>query len=81
MVEPFEPNQAAAAFESVAIAGMIHKNPPHRLGRRGEEMAATVEMLIANQPQVGLVDKCGGIEGMAAASADIFEAASLRNSS
>ncbi len=34
----------------------------HRLGRGGEEMTAAVELLVANQPQVGFVNEGGGVE-------------------
>ena len=43
---------------------MVDQNPPHRFGRGGEEVAAAVEVLVADQPQVRLVDQGGGVEGV-----------------
>ena len=51
---------AAAALEPLAVTGAIEQDPPHRLGRGGEEVAATVPRLTRIRPdetQVGLVNQ------------------------
>src|SRR6266851_10226766 len=48
----------AAPFATLLAAGPFDENSPHRLGRRGKEVATMVPMLIrdlAYQPQIGLV--------------------------
>src|SRR5436309_7517185 len=44
---------------------MVHENSPHRFGGGDEEMPAAVELLIADQSQIGFVNEGGGIEGVA----------------
>ena len=55
----------AAPFFGVLAASLLDENPPHRLGRGPEEMAARVPpcsliavpcLLFANQAEIGLVD-------------------------
>src|SRR5262249_55928126 len=47
-------------------AGVIDQDAAHGLGSGGEEVAAAVEpLLVADEPQVGLVDQGGGAEGVA----------------
>src|SRR5262249_22717741 len=45
--------------------GPLDEDPPHGLGGGGEEVAAAVEVLVTHQPQIGLMDQRGGVEGMA----------------
>ena len=45
--------------------GAFDKDPTHGLGGSGEEVPPTVELLVADQPQVRLVDEGGGDEGVA----------------
>jgi hypothetical protein len=52
---------AAVPFRRLA-AGGVDKDATHGLGRGGEEVAATIELLIADQPHVGFVNKSRGIE-------------------
>ena len=47
------------------LSGRLDQDAPHRLGRRGEEVAAAVKLLIADESQVRLVDEGGGVEGVA----------------
>ena len=44
---------------------MIDEDSPHGFGGGGEEVSAAVELLIADQPQVGFVNQRGGVEGVA----------------
>jgi len=64
LIEEFEPDSAAGSLEPIAIAGVVDQDPPHGLGSGGEEVSAAVELLVADQPQVRLVDECGGVEGV-----------------
>ena len=48
-----------------AGAGVVNEDSPHGLGGGGEEVAAAVELLISDQPQVGFVNQRGGVEGVA----------------
>ena len=41
---------------------MVDQNAPHCLRRGGEEVAAVVEVLVADQTHVRLVDKGGGVQ-------------------
>ena len=59
---------------------MVDQNAPHRFRRGGEEVAAVVEVLVADQTQVRLVDQGGGVEGVPGILA-IRAAASFRSSS
>jgi len=44
---------------------VIDEYPPHGLGGGGEEVPAPVERLVADEPQVRLVDEGGGVQGVA----------------
>ncbi len=44
---------------------MINQDSPHGFGGGGEEVCTAVELLIADQPQVGFVNEGGGVEGVA----------------
>jgi hypothetical protein len=52
----------AAVLASGLSPGVLDEDPSHRLGRGGEEMAAAVEVLVTDQPQISLVDQGGGVE-------------------
>jgi hypothetical protein len=65
LVEQFKPDPAAAAFEPLAIAGVVDQNEAHGLGSGGEKMPPAAEPLIADQAQVRLVDEGGGLERLA----------------
>ncbi len=60
---------AASALLVTARTRRIHQNPPHQLRADGEEMGAVlpVHLLAAQQFQVGLVDQCRGLQGVAGA--------------
>jgi len=51
---------------AAAPAGALDENPPHRLGRRAEEVAAAVPLLraLSRQPQPGLMDQRGRLKGL-----------------
>ncbi len=58
----------APVFEAVLAAGFLNQNAAHGLGRRGEEVAATVPgrgLPVLGQAQPGLVDQRGRLEGLA----------------
>ena len=48
-----------------AGAGVVNEDSPHGLGGGGEEVAAAIEQLISDEPQVGFVNQRGGVEGVA----------------
>ncbi len=57
-------------LEPALAPGLLHKNPPHRLGRRGKEMTAAVPALRlrivgANQPQVRFVHQGSRLQRLA----------------
>ena len=59
------PAAVAAALEPVSPPGVLDQDPPHGLGRRGEEVAASVPGPVgidADQPQVRLVHQRRGLE-------------------
>src|SRR5262249_388722 len=55
----------ATSLLPVLVSRPVDQDPAHRLGRRGEEMAAAVPprgLLGAKEPQVGLVNQGGGLK-------------------
>ncbi len=54
-----------SALRCHAGAGVVNENSSHGFGGGGEEVAAAVEQLISDEPQVGFVNERGGIEGVA----------------
>lgn len=44
---------------------VVDQNEPHGFGSSGKVVAATGELTIANQPDVGLMNQCRGIERLA----------------
>jgi hypothetical protein len=83
VVEVLEGNTLppAAVLVGLLAAGVLDEDAPHGLGRRGEEVTASVEAVIPDQPQVRFVDQGGSIEGVAGASRASRAAASRRSSS
>ena len=59
------PFRLPAAFEGASSPRLIDEDAPHRLGRRREEVPPPLEMLIADQFQIGLVNQRRGIERVA----------------
>jgi hypothetical protein len=65
----------AAGLEAFFVAGALHQDPPHRLGRCGKEMAATVPLLrlgTVHEAQIRLMDQGCGLESLAGAFARHF---------
>src|SRR4051812_11763587 len=56
---------AAAVTHGRLPASRLNEDSPHRFRGGGEEVPAAVEVLVADQPQVRLVDQGGGVEGVA----------------
>ena len=59
------PLQPAAVLLGPLAAGVLDEDATHRLGRRGEEVAAAIPplgLLAIDEPEVGLVDQGGGLE-------------------
>jgi hypothetical protein len=56
---------SAASLQPVAVPGVVDPNPSHSLGRGGEAVALAVDVLVADEAQVGLVDQGGGVQGVA----------------
>jgi hypothetical protein len=57
----------ATVPDSLLSSGVLDKNPPHRLRRSGEKMAAAVPLWFVtytDQPQVSFVDQACGVEGL-----------------
>ncbi len=52
----------ANPVKSGSVSGVVDQNSPHRLGGRTEEVRFAVEVLVPDQPQVGLMDQGGGVE-------------------
>jgi hypothetical protein len=44
---------------------MVDQHSPHGLARGGEEVSSVLELLIAHEPQVGLVNECRGAQRVA----------------
>ena len=67
-VGQFLASQTAAGLEALLVSGALDENPPHGLGRGGEEVAPAIPVLrlaAAEEPQVRLVDQGGGLERLA----------------
>ena len=47
--------------------GLFHQQLPHGFGRRGKEVSAAIpaRILLAHQPQVGIVHQSRGLQGVA----------------
>ena len=45
--------------------GVVNQDAAHGLGGRSEEVPAAVELLVADEPEVRLVDERSGVEGVA----------------
>ena len=60
--------QAAAALPGPLATGVVDEDAAHGLGRRREEVVATLPfpgLVPADQPDVGLVHQSGGLDGLA----------------
>jgi hypothetical protein len=77
LIEQFEPYPPATPLQPFPIPGMVDQDPSHRFRRRGEEVPPTVKMLVPDQPQVSLVDECGGVERVAGGFRDHFRGGKL----
>ena len=53
---------SAGALVAAPVAGVIDQHPPHGLGGGREEVPAALEPLVADQPQVRLVDEGRGLK-------------------
>jgi hypothetical protein len=63
-VAGFSPD-TAAPLKALFVTRLFHQDPSHRLGGRGEKMAAMMPALIrglAYQSQIGLMDQGGGLK-------------------
>ena len=49
-------------LEAEELPGGLDEDSPHGFSRGREEVPATVELLVPDQPQIGLVNKCRGVE-------------------
>ena len=47
-IEQLDPDPFAAPLQPTPGAGVLDENPPHGLGRRGEEVPSAVELLVAH---------------------------------
>src|SRR5262245_19283893 len=64
----FVPTVLAAALRRMPSPGLIDEDAAHGLGSGGEEVAAAIpplHLLGVHQPQIGLVDQSGRLEGLA----------------
>ena len=77
----FLPVSVAAALDGLAAAGLLDEDAPDRLGRGGEEMAFSLESLVADQPEECLVHQRRRVERLPGLLAGELAAASLRSSS
>ncbi len=61
------PVLAAAMAESPFAPGVLNEDAPHCLGRRGEEVASAVPLLVSltSQPEPSLVHQRGRLQGLA----------------
>src|SRR5262249_16452396 len=57
-----DPLRVPAALQSRLPPGALDEDSPHGLRRGREEVAAAVELLVPDEPQVRLVDECRGLE-------------------
>jgi len=73
--------EIAAMHLAQLAASAIDENTAHRLGRRSEEMPATIEVLIADETQVGLITSAVAFNVWPGFSCAIFWVAIRRKSS
>ena len=60
-------SQSPAPVSQLLLAPrLFDQNPPHRLGRRRKEVAATVPILAlrTDEPKIRFVDESGGLQGL-----------------
>ena len=68
LVDEVDSTQTTAALQPGLAPCRLHQDSPHRLGGRGEEVAAAVPvlgLLHVHQPQVGFMNQCRRLECMA----------------
>ena len=58
----FLPVSVAAALDGLAAAGLLDEDAPDRLGGGGEEMACSLESLVADKPEERLVHQRRRVE-------------------
>ena len=73
----------AAALAGGTVARVVHENPPHHDGRQADELCAIlpVHLPLVDQPEVRLVDECGGLERVVAPLAEQIQDGHRRSSS
>src|SRR5262245_50102446 len=61
------PLPVAAVLLAGFLAGALHEDAPHRLGRRREEMPAVLPrlFLLANKPKISFMNESGGLQSLA----------------
>jgi hypothetical protein len=64
LIEQFDPHPPTTPLPPLPIPGMVDQDASHRFGGSGEEVSPAVEVLVADQPQVGFVHQDGGVEGV-----------------
>ena len=81
LIEQLEPHPPAGPLQPLAVPGMVDQNAPHRFRGGGEKVPSTVELLVADEPHVGLVHQRGGAEGVPRLLRGHSRGRELRNSS
>ena len=64
LIEELDPYAPSDSLQSVSIACMVDQDSPHRFRRGREEVSPVPELLVAHQPQIGLVHERGGVQGV-----------------
>jgi hypothetical protein len=62
LIEQLEPHPPSSPLQPLAVPGVVDQDPPHRFRRSGEEVRPALELLVADQPQIGLMDQGGGVK-------------------
>lgn len=60
-VGKFDPLESATVLLAAFFSSRIDQNASHRFGRGREEMPAAIELLVADQPEVRLMDEGRGL--------------------
>jgi hypothetical protein len=63
-VSKFDSLSSTAALLTISMAGGFDEDAAHGLGGGSEEVASAVELLVANEPKIGFMDECGGVESV-----------------
>jgi len=64
LIEQVEPYPPSGPLQRLTVSGVVDQDPAHRFGGGGEKVPSTIEVLVPDQPQVGLMDQRGGVEGI-----------------